>query len=43
MDIKIIIIVMVFIILISLQYTINRILKELIDIKEILKNSNNIK
>ncbi len=42
MDIKIIIVVMGFTILISLQYTINRILKEVIEIKEILKgNSNN--
>lgn len=44
MDIKMIIIVMGFTILISLQYTMNRILKEIRDIKEILKrNSNNVK
>lgn len=37
MDIKFIIISIGFIILISLQYTMNKILKELIEIKEILK------
>lgn len=44
MDTKMIIVVMGFTILISLQYTMNRILKEIRDIKEILKrNSNNVK
>jgi hypothetical protein len=38
MDIKIIIITVVLIILISLQYTLNKILLELIEIKQILKS-----
>lgn len=41
MDEKILIIVIVFIILISFQYTLNNILKELREIKEILKRSYN--
>lgn len=39
MDEKILIIVIVFIILISFQYTLNNILKELREIKEILKRN----
>ena len=38
MDTKIIISVIILIILISLQYTLNGILKELREVKEILKN-----
>lgn len=41
MDEKIIISVIIFIILISLQYTLNNILKVLREIKEILKNNSN--
>ncbi|WFA09896.1 hypothetical protein [Tissierella sp. Yu-01] len=39
MDVKIIIGVIIFIILISFQYTLNNILKELREIKELLKRN----
>lgn len=39
MDIKIIGLVMGFTILISIQYTLNKILRELIEIKEVLKGN----
>ena len=41
MDEKIVIGVIMFIILISFQYTLNNILKELREIKELLKRDNN--
>lgn len=37
MDTKIVLIVIVFIILISYQYTLNKILKELCELKQVLK------